>query len=355
MRPRPPYLWKRTTRHGKVAWYVCTGRGAPWVRIHGVYGSPEFMAEYHAAVAHMPPKARCAASGTLRALIDAYRQSAPWAALAPETRRQREALFVQIIAKAGDEPAEALTSATIRRSMDARRETPEQANHLLKVLRALFAWAVPDFVPVNPTTGIKLIRTKSAGHAPWTAADVEAFRARWPIGTRERLAFDVLLYTGLRRGDAVRLGRQHVKDGIAMIRTEKTGAEVTLPMVPPLIESIEACGVPALTFIHRPDGGPYNKAAFGNWFRGICDAAGIRGKAAHGLRKADATATAEGGASERELMARYGWASSKEASRYTASRDKKRLAIEAAKARMRDETGTAMQAPSETLQAPKNK
>jgi integrase len=355
MRPRPPYLWKRTTRHGKTAWYVCTGRGAPWVRIRGTYGSADFMAQYQAAVAHVPAVARRATAGSLRALIDAYRQSAPWAALAPETRRQREAIFAHIIAKAGDQPAEALTSATIRRSMDARRETPEQANHFLKVLRGLFAWAVPDFVPANPTIGVKMIRVKTVGHAPWTAEDVEAFRTRWPIGARERLAFDVLLYTGLRRGDAVRLGRQHVKDGVATIRTEKTGAEVTLPMAPPLLDSIAACGVPGLTFIHKPDGGPYDKAAFGNWFRTICDAAGIRGKAAHGLRKADATATAEGGASERELMARYGWASSKEASRYTMSRDKKRLAVEAYKARMRDETGTAIQAPFDPLQAPKNK
>ncbi|MFN8992280.1 MAG: tyrosine-type recombinase/integrase [Pseudomonadota bacterium] len=313
------------------------------------------MTAYQAAVAHMPAKPRRAASGSLRALIDAYRQSAPWAALSAETRRQREAIFLHIIAKAGDEPAEALTAATIRRSMDARRETPEQANHFLKVLRGLFAWAVPDFVPVNPTIGIKLIRTKSEGHAPWTAEDVEAFRARWPLGTRERLAFDVLLYTGLRRGDAVRLGRQHVKDGIATIRTEKTGAEVTLPLEAPLRESIEATGLPGLTFIHKPDGSPYDKAAFGNWFRKVCNAAGIRGKAAHGLRKTDATSTAEGGASERELMARYGWASSKEASRYTASRDKKRLAIEAAKARMRGETGTAIHTPSKPLHAPKNK
>ena len=33
---------------------------------------------------------------------------------------------------------------------------------------------------------------------------------------------DVLLFTGLRRGDAVILGRQHVRDGVATLRTEKS-------------------------------------------------------------------------------------------------------------------------------------
>jgi integrase len=51
---------------------------------------------------------------------------------------------------------------------------------------------------------------------------VAAYEARWPIGTKERVWLDVLLYTGLRRGDAVRLGRQHVRDGVATLRTEKS-------------------------------------------------------------------------------------------------------------------------------------
>ena len=43
-----------------------------------------------------------------------------------------------------------------------------------------------------------------------------------PVGLlarAKRVWLDVLLYTGLRRGDAVRFGRQHVKDGIGTIKT----------------------------------------------------------------------------------------------------------------------------------------
>jgi integrase len=78
------------------------------------------------------------------------------------------------------------------------------------------------------------------GFHAWTEAEFARFEARWPLGTRERLAFDILLYTGLRRGDAVRLGRQHVTGDVFSIRTEKTGAVVTRPILPQLAASIAA-------------------------------------------------------------------------------------------------------------------
>ena len=53
-------------------------------------------------------------------------------------------------------------------------------------------------------------------------------------------------YTSLRRGDAVRLGRQHIRDGVAAIKTEKGGFNVAvmLPILPALADSLAAgpCG-----------------------------------------------------------------------------------------------------------------
>jgi hypothetical protein len=70
-RRRPPYLLKERTRHGKTDWYVRKGDG-PRTRIKGDYGSPEFMAEYEAAIqgeaAKSPQKAKDA-QGSLAWLI----------------------------------------------------------------------------------------------------------------------------------------------------------------------------------------------------------------------------------------------------------------------------------------------
>jgi integrase len=55
---------------------------------------------------------------------------------------------------------------------------------------------------------------------------------------RERVWLAVLLYIGLRRGDAVQLGRQHVREDIATIRTKKSGVPVTVPIAgPPVAKS----------------------------------------------------------------------------------------------------------------------
>ena len=47
----------------------------------------------------------------------------------------------------------------------------------------------------------------------WTVDEVRQFEERHPIGTKARLALALLLYLGVRRGDVVGFGHQHVKDG----------------------------------------------------------------------------------------------------------------------------------------------
>jgi hypothetical protein len=75
-------------------------------------------------------------------------------------------------------------------------------------------------VKVDPTVGVENPpRRKGEGFVPWTEEHVWAFERRWPIGTRQRLWLDVLLYTGLRRGDAVRFGRQHVREGVGSLKS----------------------------------------------------------------------------------------------------------------------------------------
>ena len=106
---------------------------------------------------------------------------------------------------------------------------------------------------------------------------------------------DVLALTGLRRGDAVQLGRQHVRDGVATIRTEKTGVTVTIPILPALAVTLAAGPCGELAFICGDSRKPLTKESFGNMFRDACRAAGVA-KSAHGVRKIGATRAAENGA-----------------------------------------------------------
>lgn len=353
-RPRPQYLQKEITRHGRVVWYVRRGDG-PRIRIKGEYGSPEFIAAVEAAKrGERPAAAGSAKAGSLQWLIDRYRETPAWAALSVATRRQRENIFKKAIENAGDRPYTAITEAVIIASRDQRAiKTPFQARHFIDAMRGLFAWAKEaQFVRTNPAAAVKYPGKKNKeGFPVWTEADVEAYEARWPLGTKERVWFAVLLYTGLRRGDAVRLGRQHVRDGIATLRTEKSQGqiEVTIPLLPPLLEALAAGPTGDLAFICGASGKPLTKESFGNLFRKACNAAGIR-KSAHGVRKIGATRAANNGATVAELEAIFGWTGGNMASHYTRNADRSRLAREAI-GKLVNRSGKSIPAPFDKVRA----
>src|SRR5690606_4016247 len=129
--------------------------------------------------------------------------------------------------------------ASIKKGMDKRAHTPNDANNFIKTMRHLCKWAEEaEHITTNPVTGLSKVSVKTDGFHTWTLEQVEAYRAHHQIGTKPRLAIDILLFLGLRRSDAVVVGRQHMKDGMITLRTQKTGAWVYLPVFKQLQESI---------------------------------------------------------------------------------------------------------------------
>jgi integrase len=139
-----------------------------------------------------------------RCVIRRYRESSAWASLAVAMRDQRENIYRNVEKPAGDVPFTAITRVKIIEGREKRKATPHQANNFIKSMRGLFRWAVDvEIAKVDPTRDVKLLNVRTDGFHVWTDDEVARFEARWPVGTRESLAFDLLLYTGLRRGDAV--------------------------------------------------------------------------------------------------------------------------------------------------------
>jgi integrase len=325
-RPRSPYLSREVTRHGKPVWYV--RRNGKRIRLRADFGTPEFNAEYQAACNGIQPQKAEEVAGTLGWLICRYRERDAWQRLSLATRQRRESILQQVLATSGDKPISRITSAAIAAGRDRRK--PFQAVHFLQTMRGLFRWAVKaKLVRTDPTTDIEEPVLKIKGFPIWSEEAIAAYEARWLVGTRQRVWLDVLLYTGLRRGDAVRLGRQHVRNGVATLKTEKTDTEVTLPILPVLAETLAAGPCGDLAFIVGAGGQPLTKGAFGNAFRAACRAAGLRGVSAHGLRKVAATRAANAGATVAQLEAIFGWSGGRMASVYTRAADRRRLAAEA--------------------------
>jgi integrase len=95
----------------------------------------------------------------------------------------------------------------------------------------------------DPTRDVRALRVKSDGFHSWTEDEIAKFQATHPIGTRPRLALALLLCTGQRRSDVVRIGRQHVRDGALHVPQIETGADLTIPIHPELAPILkELCG-----------------------------------------------------------------------------------------------------------------
>lgn len=348
-RPRLANLIREKTRHGAIVWYFRRYPG-PRVRMRAEYGTPEFQAEYDAAatICTQPKKTPKALAGTVQWLYDRYRETTVWGNLAPGTRRQRENIFVAVMAKIGTQKCTAVNEASIEASKDARKDTPAQARNFLDAMRGLFRWAKKaQHVKIDPTANVENPkRPRGDGFPVWNDDDIARFESKWSEGTRQRVWLHVLLYTGLRRGDAVRLGKQHVRDGVATIKTEKSGmaVEINITILPPLVKTLAAGPCGDLVFICGARGEPLTKETFGNMFRDACRSAGVA-KSAHGVRKIGATTAADNGATESELEAIFGWRGGAMASLYTRDANRKRLAKGAMHKMMRTPREQASPAP----------
>jgi integrase len=110
----------------------------------------------------------------------------------------------------------------------------------------------------------------------------------------------------------------------------KTGTLVEVPVTDALRAAIDACPSNHLTFLVTSQGQPFTDAGFTNWFRDRCNEAGLpNGLSAHGLRKARSQLIAEKGVSAHGIAAVTGHKTLSEVQRYTATFDRRKLAVEA--------------------------
>jgi len=270
-------------------------------------------------------------SGTINALAVAYFNSPAFATLSCATRATYRGILENFREAHGDKRVALLHRHHVAGMIASKAATPAAANNLLRMLRLLMKFAVlHGWRRDDPTVGIKPPKMRTGGFYAWTEGDIEAFETAHNVGTRARLALALLLYTAQRRSDVTRLGRQHIREGVLSVRQQKTGAMVEIPVLPELRAILEASQNSHLTFLVTASGKPFSPAGFGNWFRQVCDEAGLPGKcAAHGLRKAAARRLAEAGCTAHQIMSITGHKTLREVTRYTESADRRGLAVAA--------------------------
>ena len=324
------YIQRFTDRHGRVRLYL-RRKGQKPVALPDEK-DPGFLLAYQAALAATAPvpKVSRVAPGSFEALARSYAGSAKFKQLGASTQAVYRRIIDDLCCKHGDKPVAMIQSNHVRRMLDAKAETPAAANHLLRTLRALMKHAVQEGIrPDDPTQGVDRLKEVGEGAETWTEEDIAAFEAHWPPGSRPRLALALLLYTGQRRSDVVRMGRQHVRDGVIEVRQVKTGARLLIPLHHDLAAAI-ATETGRLTFLVTEAGKPFTANGFYMRFRGWVEAAGLpAGRSPHGLRKAAARRLAEGGCTAHQIASVTGHKTLSEVQRYTQAADQARLARDA--------------------------
>ncbi len=115
--------------------------------------------------------------------------------------------------------------------MAKRAETPSSANDTLKKLRILLKFAVDiSWRTDDPTIGMK--KFAEGEHHTWTEEEITLFEERWPVGSVQRTAFALLLYTGQRVSDVAGMSWRDVNAECTAIHVtqDKTGTKLWIPI-----------------------------------------------------------------------------------------------------------------------------
>jgi len=340
-RKLPKFTHGYVDQYGKAKFFLRRA-GHKKVRLPGLPWSPEFMAAREAALKGEwdRPETRIerTTAGSVNAAIVSYYQCTAFKdGLAESSQKMRRAILEKFRAEHGDKRIALMHRKALQTILD--RKSPAAASNWRKALRGLITHAMSvDMLATDPLVGIERVPVQSKEHHPWNMEECALFEAHHAIGTRARLAYELLLQAGHARSDVIRMGRQHIRDGVLSLSRQKTGVAFDVPVMPMLQQAISAMPPSNhLTFLITAQGKPFTAAGFGNYFRDVCNEAGLPKRCtSHGLRAAAATRAADRGATTTQLKAWFGWKRDSEAERYTRHADRKKAA--AAMGRLMTET-----------------
>jgi site-specific recombinase XerD len=322
-----PYL-RSKLRRGR--WFHTYRRGdiERSLGVHGLHPTdPKVLAAWaaeHARWQDMPPETGTPEAGTFAWALDLYISgNDKWAKYAENTRASRMAIYKRYRAAQGARPVKTITGETIERALYAKGG--HGAVNEYKALKPVFEHLRRlGFIRKNPLAGIEIDKPAIQGFPVADAEDIAAFQERWPVGTQERLIFDLALYTGAARTDLAKLGRKNIKGDLLVYERQKSKVAARVPLTVELRAVIERTADISPTFILTSLGRPYVAESLGNLFGDAAREAGIDSRL-HGLRKAFCIYWAEKKATTHQIAAMAGHMSLSEVERYTRSADRDRM------------------------------
>lgn len=321
-------------RYGREHFYF-RQPGLPRVALKGTPGSPEFLAAYEAAtLAQALPVAVKTAAGTQGSfdrLVAEYFRSPRFLKNKASSQAVTRGILLRFAAKHGHRLVADMQPKHLLAIMGQMAATPSAANNLLKKLRALYRYAqLAGYCRFDPTAAVDKYREGT--HHTWTNEEMAQFEKRWPLGTRERTAYALAVYTGQRREDLVSAlwSDLDLKAGTVRVVQGKTGTRLVIPVHSELRRALEHWPRRHATILATSDGRGTSAPGLGNMMADAIEAAGLPDRCVlHGLRKAAARCLAQAGCSTHEIKSITGHKTLSEVSRYTEAVEQEGLAQQA--------------------------
>jgi integrase len=307
----------------------------PRIRLPDDPTSDEFRTAYQAALLGQAAPTRDrfqpATHGSIAALVVSYQKSGEYISLRDTTKKGYRTRIEVLRNQHGQRSVTGLTRERIVTGiMQPYADRPGAALSILKMLRVLIRHAINiGWLKHDPSLGIK--RPKIKKIRSWTDKEIEQFKIRWPLGTKQRTAFHLFLNLGQRRSDVVRMAQTHLTlEGKIRITQQKTGRDLLIPLHRDTVEALEAFDMQHVVIITTAYGKPFTVDGFSGWMRDAISEAGLPLDCKpHGLRKAAGRLLAEAGATAKMIMSILGHTTLAEAERYTEEADQAGLAEDA--------------------------
>lgn len=340
MKTRYPNVTLNPDRHRKLRARFRKAGQKPVYMKH-LPDQPGFEAEYKALTEQRQTIERKHIPGSVNDLVARYYRAADFIAKGGvDDKRRRRGLIESFRADFGNDLVsdfsfEHIEAILITRSEKRMNEKGRMvggqvaATNLRKQLHRLFAYAKKlKWITSSPVEDADRVgKLRLEGYHTWTEDEIAQYKRRHPLGTKARLALEIFLWTGKRRGDARLFGPKHIVRGKINFTASKNNMDLWLPIAPDLRKAIDAMpSVGITTFLVNERGKPFSKAGFGNKMRFWCEEAGLSNCTAHGLRKAIGRRMAESGSTQRQMKAVGGWKNDEEVATYSEAASQEGLA-----------------------------
>ncbi len=309
---------KKVRSKGKTYYY----HRKTMTRLPGEPGSDGFLSALRSL--DRPSSTRQATSGTLGAVVHAYRASPEFAGLAPLTRKKYQAVFDEL--KPLDAmPLSEVTSEFLFAWRDKKAARRTFANLGLTVLQIVFNWGLRrGKVKSNPAINVERIRrprNTPTKNRPWRPEELDVVLSEAPEWLRVPIA--LAAFTGLRMGDVMRATWSCYDGHVFEATAQKTGIPVWVPVHPRLRAILDAAPRVHDQIVVGARGLPLAQSTVSVEFFALLKRLAVGpGLSFHGLRHTLGTAIIEAGGSRAMAMSVLGHTTERSSEHYsrTASR-----------------------------------